>query len=71
MGNWVIANDGDAAVNLDNCTRAEINTGGVVRFYYTTGSSEGYLTVDFGSTDQEARDGIVKVTQALDPSIYI
>lgn len=68
---WVITNNGDAAVNLDNCTRAEIDTGGVVRFYYSTGSGEGFLTVDFGSTDPEARDGIAKVTQAVDPAIYI
>ena len=68
---WVITNAGDAAINLDNCTRAEINTGGVVRFYFQTGSGESFLTVDFGSTDQEARDGIAKVTQAVDPTIYI
>ena len=68
---WVITTSGDAAVNLDNCTRAEINTGGEVRFYFQTGSSESFLSVDFGSTDQEARDGIAKVTQAVDPSIYI
>lgn len=68
---WVITTNGDAAVNLDNCTRAEINTGGVARFYFLTGSGESFLTVDFGSTDQEARDGIAKVTQAVDPTIYI
>jgi hypothetical protein len=63
--------DSGAAVNLDNVIMiTEGNTAGQAVVQLPNSSSQSNV-ITFGTTSAEALAGIAKLTQAVDPAIYI
>ena len=58
----------DGVVNLDLVRQVQAMSDGTARFFL---DDTNYAVIDFGSTAGDAQAGIEKLTQSLDPTVYI
>jgi len=58
----------DGVVNLDLVRQVQAMSDGTARFYL---DETNFAVIDFGSTAGEAQAGVEKLTQSVDPAIYI